>query len=216
MSTFTKYLLSFFISMVPLIELRGGVVYAVGAGLPEIPALLEHVSADGKFCDTPTGRTVNPGHSLETAWFVMVEGLLQKNDEALATAKQIIDFTLPFGWDKKHGGIIAFCDALGKPPVALEWDMKLWWPQNEAIIATAMAYEVFGDESYRELCESFCAYAFDKFADREYGEWYGYLHYDSTPANYLKGNIFKGPFHLPRMLMLMEKIQQKDMMGYFK
>lgn len=190
--------------------LHGGYIH------PEIPALLEHVSADGTFCDTPTGRTVNPGHSLETAWFVMTEGLLQKNDEALATAKQIIDFTLPFGWDKKHGGIIAFCDALGKPPVALEWDMKLWWPQNEAIIATAMAYEVFGDESYRELSESFCDYAFDKFADREYGEWFGYLHYDSTPANYLKGNIFKGPFHLPRMLMLMDKIQQKDMMGYFK
>ena len=46
MSTFTKYLLSFFISMVPLIELRGGVVYAVGAGLPEIPALIVCVIAN--------------------------------------------------------------------------------------------------------------------------------------------------------------------------
>ena len=33
------YLICFLISMVPLIELRGAMVYAVGVGLPEIPAL---------------------------------------------------------------------------------------------------------------------------------------------------------------------------------
>ena len=30
------------------------------------------------------------------------------------------------------------------------------------------------------------------FVDEECGEWYGYLHYDNTVANTLKGNIFKG------------------------
>ena len=35
------------------------------------------------------------------------------------------------------------------------------------------------------------------------GEWYGYLHYDNTVANQLKGNLFKGPFHLPRMIMML-------------
>ena len=34
-----QYLIVFLISMVPLIELRGAMVYAVGVGLPEIPAL---------------------------------------------------------------------------------------------------------------------------------------------------------------------------------
>ena len=37
---FVHYLTAFFISMVPLIELRGAMVYAVGVGLPEIPALI--------------------------------------------------------------------------------------------------------------------------------------------------------------------------------
>ena len=37
---FIHYLICFLISMVPLIELRGAMVYAVGAGLPEIPALV--------------------------------------------------------------------------------------------------------------------------------------------------------------------------------
>jgi uncharacterized membrane protein len=36
----THYLIAFFISMVPLIELRGGVVYAVAMGLDYFPALI--------------------------------------------------------------------------------------------------------------------------------------------------------------------------------
>ena len=37
---FIEYLTAFFISMVPLIELRGAMVYSVSVGLPEIPALI--------------------------------------------------------------------------------------------------------------------------------------------------------------------------------
>ncbi|MBO4941333.1 MAG: AGE family epimerase/isomerase [Clostridia bacterium] len=183
----------------------------------DVHALLENVSADGKFMDTPTGRLVNPGHGLETAWFLIGEGLMDKNEDALNAAKKIIDWTMPLGLDKKHGGIISFTDVLGNPPTALEWDMKLWWPQNEAIIANRMAYEVFGDKKYLESYEQLLDYAFTSFADKEYGEWYGYLHYDNTPANYLKGNIFKGPFHLPRMLIILHQIEEKkDICDFWK
>ena len=34
-----------------------------------------------------------------------------------------------------------------------------------------------------------------------HGEWFGYLHRDGTVATELKGNLFKGPFHMPRMLI---------------
>ncbi len=178
--------------------------------------VLETVAPDGSFMDTPMGRQVNPGHGLETAWFLMVEGLLEKNEKALLAGKKIIDITMPRGIDKVHGGIISFADALGKPATALEWDMKLWWPQNEAIIANRMAYMIFGEEKYKEAYESLLAYAFEHFADHEHGEWYGYLHYDNTPSTTLKGNIFKGPFHLPRMLMLLSMIDDGRMLEFFR
>ena len=38
--------------------------------------------------------------------------------------------------------------------------------------------------------------------DREHGEWFGYLHRDGTVSQRAKGNMFKGPFHLPRMLWI--------------
>ncbi|MBP5632679.1 MAG: AGE family epimerase/isomerase [Clostridia bacterium] len=182
----------------------------------ELGVLLETVAPDGSFMDTSEGRTVNPGHSLETAWFLMAEGLLAKNDEALSLGRKILDLTMPLGLDKKYGGIISFCDCLGKPSSALEWDMKLWWPQTEAIIANRMAYEIFGEAGYLEASEQLIDYAFTHFGDKEFGEWYGYLHYDSTPSTTLKGNLFKGPFHLPRMLMLMNEIENGRMLQFFE
>lgn len=166
-------------------------------------ALLESVDTNGNPIDTPNGRIVNPGHSLEAAWFILTEGLISGNNRAIETAKRIIDITLPLGIDKEHGGIIAFCDVDGKPPVQLEWDMKLWWPQCEAMIAMRLAYDVFKEEKYRLVYEELKQYCEDNFVDKEYGEWYGYLHYDNTPSTTLKGNIFKGPFHIPRLYMIM-------------
>ena len=168
-------------------------------------ALLENVGFNGEFIDTPTGRIVNPGHSLEASWFLMEEGIYRKDDEIIRKALKIVDFSMKRGFD--NGGILAFTDACGKPPVALEWDMKLWWPQCEAMIANRYAYNLTNDQKYLDDFNVLQEYAFTHFADDKNGEWYGYLHYDGTVANTLKGNIFKGPFHLPRMLMILNEIQ---------
>ena len=173
-------------------------------------ALLESVDRSGKPLDTPNGRIVNPGHSMEAAWFVISEGIVTGNQEAIEAGKRIIDITLPLGWDKAHGGIIAFTDVAGKPPVQLEWDMKLWWPQCETIIAAKLAHLVFGDEKYKKLCEDTEAYCEKFFVDKDCGEWYGYLHYDNSVSTDLKGNIFKGPFHVPRLYMAMAMMEEKS------
>ena len=114
--------------------------------------LLENIGTDGKFADTPTGRLVNPGHSLEAAWFLMAEGIYQKDDNLICKAKEIIDISMKLGLDR--GGIISFCDCKGFPPTALEWDMKLWWPQCEAIIANRLCYELTGEKKYLDWYES--------------------------------------------------------------
>ena len=147
---------------------------------------------------------------------MLVEGLVSGDENALKVGKEIIDCTMPIGLDEKHGGIIGFTDALGKPAIQLEWDMKLWWAQNEAIIANLMAYKIFGDKKYKKQYEKLLKFAFKKFEDKKYGEWYGYLHYNSTPSTHIKGNIFKGPFHLPRMLMILDAIENDQMLEFFK
>ena len=140
----------------------------------------------------------------------MAEGLVTGNNEAVEVAKHIIDITLPLGIDKKHGGIIAFTDLEGKPPVQLEWDMKLWWPQCEAMIALRLAYLQYKDEKYNALYNEIKGYCEKYFCDDECGEWYGYLHYDNTVSTSLKGNIFKGPFHIPRLYMIMSVLEEDN------
>lgn len=168
--------------------------------------LLENVGEGYEFVNTPTGRILNPGHSLEAAWFLMAEGQYKNDASLMETGKRIIDISMEKGL--KNGGIIAFCDCLNKPAMALEWDMQLWWPQCEAIIANRLCYEIFKEEKYLKQYDELVSYAFSHFADNKNGEWYGYLHYDGTVANTLKGNIFKGPFHLPRMLLTVDKIER--------
>lgn len=178
-------------------------------------ALLENVDVNGKTVDSPTGRIVNPGHSMEAAWFVMAQGILMNDPKVMDIGRHIIDITLPLGWDEKNGGIIAFTDVAGKPPVQLEWDMKLWWPQCETMIAARLAYILFGDEKYKKLYEDLERYCEKYFVDKEYGDWYGYLHYDNTPSTTLKGNIFKGPFHVPRLYIIMALLDETGNMNAF-
>ena len=88
--------------------------------------------------------------------------------------------------------------------------MKLWWPQCEAMIALRLAYLQFRDEKYNDLYNDIKRYCEKHFCDKEYGEWFGYLHYDNTVSTTLKGNIFKGPFHVPRLYMIMASMDETD------
>ena len=128
-------------------------------------------------------------------------------------ALTILDWSWDWGWDKEYGGIINFRDCKNLPPQDYSQDMKFWWPQTEAIIATLYAYQATGNEKYLEMHKQISDWTYAHFPDKEYGEWYGYLHRDGTVAQPAKGNIFKGPFHIPRMMIrsytLCEEIMKK-------
>ena len=169
---------------------------------PEFEALLEMVGPNGEFIDTINGRLINPGHCIETAWFLLEEAKHRDWDKELtAQAIQILDWSWEWGWDKQYGGIINFRDCRNLPPQDYSQDMKFWWPQTEAIIATLYAYEATGDDKYLIWHKQISEWTYAHFPDAEYGEWYGYLHRDGTVAQPAKGNIFKGPFHIPRMMI---------------
>jgi N-acylglucosamine 2-epimerase len=76
--------------------------------------------------------------------------------------------------------------------------MKFWWPHNEFIIATLFAYTLTKNPKYAEWHKMVHEYSYNHFHDKKHGEWFGYLHRDGTVAQTAKGNLFKGPFHLPR------------------
>ena len=170
---------------------------------PEFGAVFENIDADtgGVILESAPMRVINPGHDMECSWFLLEEGMRRGDTEIVSLAQKIFDDAFSRGWDKEYGGVIYFKDVLGLPVEAYEHDMKLWWPHNEAIIASLMLYKCTGDEKYKKIFNDVCEYAFDHFSDREYGEWFGYLRRDGVPTEPpCKGHTYKGPFHVMRML----------------
>ena len=172
----------------------------------EYKCVLENVRLDGSILDNPTGRTINPGHSIENSWFLMNYANITKDAGLLDKALNILNWSLDIGWDKEYGGVYYFRDLFGRPCEQLEYDMKLWWVHNECLISTLTAYKLTGDEKYFKKFEQIHDYSFGHFADEDCGEWYGYLHRDGTVSHMQKGSLWKGPYHLPRCLMLCESI----------
>ncbi len=169
---------------------------------PEVEAILESVNPDGSIIDTCEGRTINPGHGIETAWFMMQAGEVLGEPHYIELGLKLFGWQYKWGWDTQFGGIINFKDCKGFPHQDYSQDMKFWWPQCETIIAALYAYKNTGDEKYISLHKEVNSWAIEHLKDKEFGEWYGYLHRDGTVAQSAKGNLFKGPFHIPRMLVI--------------
>lgn len=167
---------------------------------PQFRCVLETVGLQGEFLDTFEGRMVCPGHAIEAGWFILEEARLRNADPRLIQlGTRIIDWSLEIGWDHRFGGLWYYRDARGLPSTEYWHDMKFWWPHNEAIIATLLAWQLTRAPKYARWHRLIHDWAYAHFPDPLYGEWYGYLHRDGTVSTPLKGNMWKGPFHLPRM-----------------
>ena len=172
----------------------------------EIRCVMETVGAEGEILDHFDGRTLNPGHAIEGAWFILWEGMHRKDSSLIEMGCTMLDWMWQRGWDSEYGGILYFVDLNGLPVQEYWHDMKFWWPQCEAIIATLLAYQLTGDSKYASWHQQIHDWAYGHFPDRQHGEWFGYLDRTGRVTSTLKGNLWKGPFHLPRMQLFCSRI----------
>jgi N-acylglucosamine 2-epimerase len=163
--------------------------------------LYENVLKNGQKINNLDGRLINPGHGIETAWFLLQVSRRRNDpilrDQAVSCLLNLIEF----GWDTEYGGIFYFLDSDGHPTQQLEWDQKLWWVHLEALVGLLMAYNDTGNEKYWLWFERIHSYSWSQFPDLKYGEWFGYLNRTGAVLLTLKGGKWKGCFHLPRALL---------------
>jgi len=180
----------------------------------DLGLILENVKTDGSFSDSFEGRLVNPGHGIESMWFIMDLGKRAGNTELIKKAVDITINILEYSWDKEYGGIFYFMDIYGHPPLQLEWDQKLWWVHMETIVNLLKGFLLTGDERCWSWFEKVHAYTWSHFPDPENGEWYGYLNRQGKVLIPLKGGKWKGCFHVPRGLYqswkTLEAIEEKQ------
>jgi N-acylglucosamine 2-epimerase len=150
---------------------------------------------------SPEGRTVCPGHGLESAWFILHHAEKHGRQDRVEKVCEMVRSILEHGWDPEYGGIYYFTDLLGKPPPELTWEMKLWWVHCEALVALLTGYRLTRDPALLEWFEKLDEWTWTHFPDPDHGEWFGYLNRRGEPTHMLKGGKWKTFFHLPRALL---------------
>ena len=171
--------------------------------------LYEHRTLSGEPLQLPLGTISVPGHIYEAAWFVMCEGAVKQDTNILAFGKKLLDSAMPQGFASITDVIPTVCD-LSRP---LEESLKgsyLAWPQQEAVIAFRLGYNLYGDKTYltisRQIETAMRSY-YTRFEGtiwireilKEAGNWV-----TSVPA----GNHINGPFHYERYLLAMGTLEQ--------
>lgn len=150
---------------------------------------------------SPDARLICAGSIFEIYWILCRALDFCPDPEAEAILLRSIDSAFEFSWDPVHGGFFYFQDIEGQPTLQLESDMKLWWVHCEALYALLTAYLRTQDSKWLARLEVVFDWTWRRFPDTEHGEWFGYLHRDGTLSHTLKGNNYKGCFHVPRMLL---------------
>lgn len=167
-------------------------------------------------------RHLNPGHTLESMWFI-IEYLeaYQNIQPYIDRIGQISLKSFDMGWDQQYGGLLRFVDREGGMPkgesassqfeilIADTHDMKLWWPQSEALVLFHKLYSLTDDEAYKERYDRMKAYAFSIFPNEDVGEWIQIRVQNGSPYEKNVALPVKDPFHILRAFIKIMEIEQQ-------
>lgn len=176
----------------------------------EKEGLTEYITVENSFSDTPEGRTMNPGHVIESMWFMIhVFDYFGRKDRVLQ-AVEVIRWALEKGWDHEYGGLFLAVDIKGG--LSQYWkfpDKKVWWVFSETLYALLRAYKETGEDWCIEWYAKVHAWSFKYFPVPEYGEWTNKLNRDGTPFDGVVALPVKDPFHLPRAVIRCIKVLEE-------
>jgi len=170
---------------------------------PERRMLFEYITLDNQLrLDEPWGRTVVPGHAIESMWFQIHIARDAHLAERIRQACECIQWHIELGWDEPYGGILLGLDSEGiDPPYWKHADVKVWWPHTEALYALLLAYEHCREDWCLEWYWKVHDYSFSKFPVPEHGEWTQRLDRQGNKIETVVALPVKDPFHLPRALI---------------
>lgn len=178
--------------------------YRPGRGL-----LLEWLDWNYQELPPPRGTLVNPGHTIESMWFVMHVARRLNRQDWIAAAADILRRHLEAGWDREYGGIFLAIDAGGGEPALPHAEKKAWWPHTEALYALLLAARLTGEPWCMEWYERVHEWSFAHFAMPGIGEWRQRLDRQGRPVTDVLGLPVKDPFHLPRAAALIVQLLEE-------
>ena len=121
--------------------------------LQEGNRIVEYKATNSEGAQSLIARHVNPGHTLESIWFMMhsLDHLhVEDRGEYISILERLAGHAFDLGWDNQYGGLLRFVDKDGGTPkgnkidtpienlIIETWDTKLWWPHSEALYTTLL------------------------------------------------------------------------------
>jgi N-acylglucosamine 2-epimerase len=187
----------------------------------------EVIGSDNRQIPQILGQHVNPGHTLEDAWFLLNSAAYLNKPQWTQQTRSIVKKTLEIGWDQEFGGLLHYCGiAGGRPegdergveeePMLLQmkhgWADKLWWVHSEALYTTLRCYLETEDPVFWQWHQKIFQYTFRHFPnpDREVREWVQILKQDGSPQDKVVALPVKDPYHIIRnLLLILELLYQQ-------
>jgi cellobiose epimerase len=146
------------------------------------------------------------GHDIEGSW-LLCEAASVQGDPALAeqvreTAVRIASSVLKDGMEPD--GSLPYEGS----PHGLVDSEKSWWVQAEAVVGFYNAWQISGQERFKQAAVRSWEYIQDKLVDRKYGDWLKRLHRDGTPDHSsFKVGPWECPYHHSRLCFeMMERL----------
>jgi N-acylglucosamine 2-epimerase len=169
---------------------------------PELGLLVEQTALDGSVLGSPQGHHVNPGHAVESMWFLIHIFRERRERPRIDQAVECIRWHIEKAWDAEYGGMFTFLDLDGKP---IRPDSgKAFWPHGEALYALLLAHEYCGEQWCLDWYDKMHEWTFAHFPDRRHGEWREKVQRDGSVPKHPKDRPpgMHTCFHLPRTLMM--------------
>ncbi|CAM4414596.1 mannobiose 2-epimerase [Paenibacillus endophyticus] len=137
---------------------------------------------------------ISYGHDIEGSWLLVEAAEVLGDEVLLAEAKKIAirmaEATLNEGVDS-DGGLL---NEAG--PHGLIDTRKDWWPQAEAVVGFYNAFQMTGEEKYRDAAIGSWSFIERFIVDETYGEWHWSVNRDGSPSdNDEKVSPWKCPYH---------------------
>lgn len=184
--------------------------------------IMEYASVNEKEAESLIARHLNPGHTLESIWFMMhsLEHLSVDKEKYEKRLNLIAGHAFDRGWDEEYGGLFRFVDKDGGHPkgkrlgTAVEqlitetWDTKLWWPHSEALYTSLLFAIKTKDNAWKERYNKIEEYVFNTFPneDTELGEWIQIRDRSGNPVEKVVALPVKDPFHIIRNYILIIRL----------